>query len=360
MVLCLQASEFASVVLLLFFRLGGLMRFMSKVLIGVCFAMMIVSCPNESLARFDGEFLSTPVTLENTAQMPEPDFALSSYDPAFKASTAVMRDGFYSDFSTLDKNLWYVREEKTNRDISDQLSTDGGILDISARETDRNPFLYGKPLALPADAVVRVKRRAKLSYANDYFAGAFYLIACDTPSVLPETGDLTLGGVLHINFSYDPGRYPTTKGFVAIGDDANKPGGNIVIENAPFGEWIEEELIYNSASGSLVYRLNGKDYSVSSVPLSKPYIRVGMHAYGWYTGHKAEVDWLSMSIDSPSGEGAGFGPGRVLGQKTAVPSGKTETYDISGIRISLPPHATETEQLLSVKELDSAGDSLVA
>lgn len=326
----------------------------------ILLACLLASCPDKALIRYSAEFDAAPRMLPDAEEMPSPEFTPTAYDPAFTVSTQSGPNSLHFDFSTLDSDFWYAREQDTGANVSSQLYLDDGSLIISAQETDRNPFVYSKPLPLPEGAVFRVKRRARVSFTNNYFAGAFALMACDSPSLQPQDDETYLGGVMHINFVYDPGRYPTIKGFVARGDDVNKPNGNIVIEHPPFGEWMEEEIVYDSSSGNLVYRLNGKDYSVSSIPMTQPYIRIYMHAYGWFTGHKAEVDWLNLSIEMPPGTFSGFGPGRVLGQKQVAPSDRAQTYQFASIQITLPPDAVDTDQELSVIELDSAGDALEA
>jgi hypothetical protein len=205
------------------------------------------------------------------------------------------------NFSQVDRSFWYVWEEKTYRTAYDKLRCDDGILIIEAEETDRNPFVYSKALPIPENAIIRVRRSARVHYGNDYMRASFSLLQTSHGGQHPSRDARRQGiiGSLFLNFQYDPGRYPITKGILVTTPDYKDSGEFAVIADAPFDEWVEEELEYNTGTGEVVYRLDGAEYRLQSEVPSLPYFRIYMNAYGWYTGHKVEVDYLDLEILEP-------------------------------------------------------------
>lgn len=205
------------------------------------------------------------------------------------------------NFSQVDRSFWYVWEEKTYRTAYDKIHCDNGILIIEATETDRNPFVYSRAFPIPENAIIRVRRNARVHYGNDYLRASFNLLQTSHGGQHPSREAERRGviGSLFLNFQYDPGRYPITKGILISTPDYKGSGEFAVIEDAPFDEWVEEELEYNTATGEVVYRLDGAEYRLQSEVPSLPYFRIYMNAYGWYTGHKVEVDYLDLEILEP-------------------------------------------------------------
>ncbi|GKT33965.1 hypothetical protein ADUPG1_007576, partial [Aduncisulcus paluster] len=63
-----------------------------------------------------------------------------------------------------------------------------------------------------------------------------------------------------------------------------------------YDDWIEEELVFDTRTNQILYKLGGKEYRVNGMPITRPSIRVFMHAYGWHTGHYMKLDCPSCII----------------------------------------------------------------
>ncbi len=329
-------------------------------------ALLFISCPGD----VDGEYsFDAPF---GDAPEAAPGFWRSGGAPALVEVTAeAWASGpaaggpagavaFRDEFDAFDRASWYAVEEKTGADAMGRLAASGGALVISTKDVDRNPFVYGKAFPMPASGTVRVTRRARISYANDYFAGGFFLQQADAEIPKAGVAEPALVGVLHVNFSYDPGRYPLTKGFVAVTDGFKAPGTFATIENAPFGQWIEETLVYEPATGKAAYILDGVEYPIAAAPASKPYFRVAMNAYGWYTGHRAEVDWIGVETLAPAAAAPGFGAGTELVSRRLEPSEDAIVVEARDVKVTLPPLALDSAQDFRVTALGSGSGALAA
>lgn len=200
------------------------------------------------------------------------------------------------DFDQVDRSLWFVWEEKTYRTVYEKLRTENGNLVIEATETDRNPFVFSKAFPLIPDSLIRVKRRVRVHYANDYLNASFSLQQTDHDGLEPSR-DANRSGLIgnqYLNFQYDKGRYPITKGLLVSTPGYKENGQFVALEENVFDRWIEEEFEYNTANGEAVYRIDGREFPLQSVKADQPYFRVYMNAYGWYTGHKVEVDYIEI------------------------------------------------------------------
>ncbi|MBP7263500.1 MAG: hypothetical protein KBB32_04940 [Spirochaetia bacterium] len=326
-------------------------------------ALLLVSCPGatDGDLSFDAPFGDVP---EATPGFGRSDIGLPLVEATAEAWAAgPARQGavsFRDEFDALDRGSWYAIEEKTGADAMGRLAVSGGALVISTTDVDRNPFVYGKAFAMPSGGTVRVTRRARVSYANDYFAGGFFIQQADNAVPKQGVAEPALVGVLHINFSYDPGRYPLTKGFVAVTDGFKAPGTFAPIENAPFGQWIEETLVYEPATGKAAYILNGVEYPIAAAPATKPYFRVSMNAYGWYTGHRTEVDWISVDTLAPAAAAPGFGAGTELVSRRLEPSEDAIVVDARDVKVTLPPLALDSAQDFRITALGAGSGALAA
>lgn len=211
------------------------------------------------------------------------------------------------ELDDLDRDFWFVGEWETMFPIYEEVKIKNGIVNLETNETDRGPFMLSKPIEISQGDVFSVKRRVNIHYGNDHFTGGFALIQTDETSVRPEVLDQSEGmnfgeGIVLVEYVHD---YNT---------EAERPGRDIfrvlpatwqashnyaVIEPI-FDEWFEEELILDTRQYKVTYKLNGVEYKVDTLPMDKPYLRVFMHGYGWYTGHNVKVDWVEFKIEDKS------------------------------------------------------------
>ncbi len=212
---------------------------------------------------------------------------------------------YRDDFTTLDRDFWYVGEWQTTFKAYDKVDLKNGILTAEITETDRGPFLLSKPLPLEEGDVVTIKRRVKLHYENDRFTGGLAIVQTSDkdlkPFVLDGNWGRSLGdGVALVEYVHN------------FDEESERPGRDVFRVLSPtwdtdasygilepvFDDWFEEELVYDTRSNKISYALNGKEVVINGSPISRENIRVFMHGYGWYTGHYMKVDWFEITIEN--------------------------------------------------------------
>jgi hypothetical protein len=297
----------------------------------------------------------------------------SGGDSGTGADVYVYRD----DFDSLDFDFWSAVEEKTKRRTDEKLRLEEGSLVIEAVETDRNPFVHSKSIPLPEKGIVQVKRRAKIHRANEYFNGTFSLYQSSMEGIKQSDNGgkeetKKIAGVQFLDFQYDIGRYPIAKGVLLTAPGYKENGEFAVFDDPPFDQWVEEEIEYNTATGKIVYRLDGESRTVMGEPAELPYFRVYMNAYGWHTGHRADVDYVEIRVSGavPGGSGdagiggadvlpGGFVPREPVIAKQYVPSAEEQAFSApDGVRVNIPPFAASGEQQLTVRPLEMNGDAV--
>lgn len=344
---------------------------------GLCIVLIIfcclltTSCPSglPGGSAIDKEFDKAALPSTEEGQNIQTLRFAGEYKTETSASPARSMLIFSDEFNSFDQAAWYALEEKTGQSGAHHVSISNDQLVISTTQTDRNPFLYSKAWAIPSSGLLRISRKVRVSYANDYFAGGFYLMQTNSEALQlsQDRKEEVLVGVMHLNFTYDPGRYPLTKGFVAITPDYKTTGNFAAIENAPFGQWVEEVLEYEPATGKARYILNGREYALTSKPADMPWFKVSMNAYGWYTGHKAEVDWIKIEViqnsetQHASKTPGGFRTEDTLVSTTVQPSELPVTVAAGDkVSLTLPAYALQEPAVLTIEKLSVQGNVLAA
>ena len=300
------------------------------------------------------------------AMASEPEYSIV---PAYFEDAKTELFSFRDDFDDLDTDFWTAIEEKTDRNVNQKLFIEDGALVIEAAETDRNPFVHSRALPLPDNGIVTVRRRVKVHNANEYFNGTFSLYQSSSDGIKIPADDggneetLGITGVQFLNFQYDPGRFPITDGVLLSAPDYKNTGEYAVIEEAPFDRWVEEVLEYNAGTGEITYRLDGESRTIAGNPATLPYFRIYMNAYGWHTGHRADVDYIEVSVrGAGSGyyEGDGLPPGAAAEGPVIdaeyIPDIEEQSFTgAGGISVTLPGAASGEAGKFSVKLLDVSG-----
>lgn len=63
----------------------------------------------------------------------------------------------------------------------------------------------------------------------------------------------------------------------------------------PWCEWFTEIVTYNTGTGEITYSIPGKgEISHTSDILPEDQLFLVFDAYGWYTGHKVEIDYIKL------------------------------------------------------------------
>ena len=217
---------------------------------------------------------------------------------------------YHDDFNYFNKDFWMAKEWVTLNDACDKIKVENGILDMPVNETDRCGFVVSKSIPVEKGDIIKIKRKVKMHYGNEYFDAGFKLMESDKEGF--ELGDdesywtkplgNSLFNIMYLHYYYEPDGLPITDG-VLICSKNWKETNNYETFDLPFDEWFEEEITYNTATGDLTYSINGDSKTINAKPLNKSYVRIMMHPYGWWTGHDVKVDYINIDIIKGKNQG---------------------------------------------------------
>ena len=215
----------------------------------------------------------------------------------------VERFSFQDNFHQLKEDFWFAGEWVTMEEVAHKISFSDGVAELRVEETDRGPFLLSRPLEMEGGEVIQIKRRALVEYGNEYLNAGMSILETSKKDMVPLADEeswrrnmgSSLVSVSYLNYHHEPDQKAAKEGFAVKGVDWRDNNQYHVLDPI-FGEWFEEELIYHTGTGEVVYRLNGEEVSLQTELVKEPYIRVFLHPYGWYTGHKLLLDHFSISV----------------------------------------------------------------
>lgn len=213
---------------------------------------------------------------------------------------------YVDGFDSLDRDYWFVGEWETHKSAFSKVFLEDGVLTIPVKETDRGPYVLSEPILVGDREILKIKRRVKVHYGSDYFAGGLVIFETDDNTFRPDPNvGLPFGNALIlVEYAHDvqegterPGR----DNFRLLAPDW-KLNKNYVLAEPIYDEWFIEELTYNTYTGRVTYEINDKAYTLRSLALTKDYIRIWMHAYGSFTGHQVQVDYMDITLTYPEVE----------------------------------------------------------
>jgi len=211
---------------------------------------------------------------------------------------------YRDDFDELDRDFWYLGEWQTMDSVYGEVDIKNGILTLEVTETDRGPFLLSKPFPISSGDVLTIKRRVKIHYSNNNFTGGFAITQTDEKDIKPIFNDYdwarSLGQAAMLveyvhNYNEDLTR-PGRDLFRVLPPTWDTDDNYAVVEPI-FDDWFEEEIVYDTRSNKISYKINGKEFKVNGLEIDKANLRLFMHSYGWYTGHYVKIDWLEVKIE---------------------------------------------------------------
>lgn len=214
--------------------------------------------------------------------------------------TEKVPETIYDSFQKLNRSMWFVGEWGTFFSAYDKVIIDDGVLEIPVNEVDRGPFLISKPIPIGDKGIIQIKRKALVHYGNNQFTGGFAVYETNSEDFIAsvdENGRNNFGnGLVLVEYVHDedsnrPGR--DTFRVLAPDWEDNK---NYVLAEPLFNQWFIEELIIDRFTGRIIYKVNGKEYTLKGRPITSDYIRIFMHSYGKYTGHFIKVDYIETTL----------------------------------------------------------------
>lgn len=168
-----------------------------------------------------------------------------------------------------------------------------GTLILGQDKADAGGAVVSKQIVPVPGKILRVVKRTLVRHANQYFAGSTGILGANPSSEL-----LAQVGYFHY---FASGR--SVDSFTAGYIDSSSRITPI------WNQWFEEVITYNPATGRMTVSVNGSTPVLfSGKPTTQPF-RIGMHAYGWGTGHAHMVNGIRLEwIDAGNGTGPAAPP----------------------------------------------------
>ncbi len=215
--------------------------------------------------------------------------------------TISYRDEFYH----LDREFWYVGEWKTMFKAYNKVSIKNDVLTAPVNTKDRGPFLLSKPIPVKKGDIITVKRRVKLHFGNDKFSGGLAIVETYDSKLKPQMVEngwgVSIGQPLalieYIHFYGVDLERPGNDNFRIMSPNWKKSNAYALVDPT-YDEWFEETLIFDTRNNEIRYIYNDEIYKVEGRKITKPYIRIFMHSYGWNTGHCMKLDWVDIKVDN--------------------------------------------------------------
>ncbi len=332
------------------------MKYISLIPI-LLFSLLFISCGDKSNTV---EKASTKVVLLDLSSVPvAPEVSESleiENDESEEASSVPQNkiDFYRDDFDTFDPEFWTVIEEKTNKLIPNQAKIKDGNLIIEAAAADRNPLFHSLPINASSGDIIRIKRRALVHPGNEYANMSLRLYGTEGTdlTVSRDIKTETIATVQYLDFQYDIGRYPISKG-ILLTVPGYKDSGEYTSWDPLFDTWVDEELEYHTDTGLIKITINGQTTELHGKPLTLPRFRINMNAYGWHTGHKVSVDFLEILVESPWSLPFESVSEEVVLKELVPPTvERVEVTTKTGISVSIPGLVSKEAQELEVKAVE--------
>jgi tetratricopeptide (TPR) repeat protein len=222
-----------------------------------------------------------------------PDYVEAPPRPAYPAiAVAGEREKtlrFFDDFNDglIDPGKW----ETSGQTVTEE----NGHLDVLTAATDRFGQARTVPIRIDPTRPITISRRVKLHAANEYSDGKM------TVGIIgyPEKTFL----VSYANYHYTGNGEGVTVGFSICRHDTNPHKFADRRFNASplippvWDRWLDEVLRYDPRTGEVQYLINGAEriaYNVGPLPPNASSITLTFQAWGWYTGHRQEMDYLRV------------------------------------------------------------------
>lgn len=236
-------------------------------------------------------------------------------------SLGVARAAFqYStDFDELDRSFWLVFSHGGHGErgpffpMYEGATIQNGHLILNVNETDYGPELISKGFRVTPQSIVTVEWRAKVHYANEYFAGSvnFVLTNYDTfyhprlgenlkPYAVVDSAEnpvvLWVARVYYRNYAYN--NYPPPRGGNSFGICGYQ---ECLVSSPIWDEWFTNKVEINFPEGKAKFWQNGT--YIGEVPINSslnldasPYMKVWFSPYGWWTGHSMALDYVHINV----------------------------------------------------------------
>lgn len=230
-------------------------------------------------------------------------FAFGVYRFVIVPKEALPSFTYYDEFDQLDKDFWYVGEWSTYFSAYDKVKLNNSIIKLEVDEVDKGPVLMSKPIPIEKGNILTVKRRVKMKAGSNHFTGGLAFLDTPDSGLLPSVlnnSKSTLGiTLLLLEYVYTPNDITNRPGLdnIRVLPSTWYKNNNYALADSIFNRWFEEEIIINTKTNEITYKVDGSTYEVKGQTLTNDHIRLFMHGYGFHTGHTVEIDWLDIKVE---------------------------------------------------------------
>ena len=228
---------------------------------------------------------------------------------------------YEDDFSSLNQDFWLVFDhggyhQTPTPPAYNKVSIENGILKMQVNDTDHGPELvnkYGIPIT--QNSIITASWRAKVHYANEYFAGGVFFNVVDYNTTYPPEAvdyDLSpangiyLARVYYRYYFYNVDGYGhpvagNNFGFTTW--DENK-----IVTDPIWDQWFTTKVkidfpnhqacmwIDDNLTGCLDINATGYD---KIFDLNNTYLKIQFSPYGWYNdGHEMDLDSFKIDVQN--------------------------------------------------------------
>ncbi len=274
-------------------------------------------------------------------------------NPSTTGQVYYVREDF--EGSSLNSDFWYVYDN--NGEAYSRVTVANGELTLPCDQVDNPPILMSKGIPIRSGDIFKIKRRTFAHAASDTYRPWAAVQEVVTDAFTTNSADaLGLFSFQHLNFTYDPGRYPggvtqTNLGLYAAPGQtlSTLPASQYGTTPLTLDKWVEEEFVYNTATGQVTITSDGNTMTFTSKTLDEFFVRYLMNPYGWGTGHYDKLDWIEFIVERPGTatnvptSGQGVLEGTVLSYDGEVP--------VAGVTVNL----TQNGQVLTSAQTNAEG-----
>lgn len=210
--------------------------------------------------------------------------------------------GFSDNFDTLNKDNWYVTRifgpngphwQNPVADY-DSVSINDGVITLLMDRTDDGPIMYSKPLSVAEGDYIRITRKVFSHPQNNYFNGGLNIFSTDSTELDADI-KTSLCTIEHLDYTWQ-GNWNT----FSLND--RKDSSNWI--SPIWNQWFDEIFLYDPQTGSASYHVGDDDSGYESVyssctPSDGDFLKLRIHAFGWWTGHYEKMDSIEVEILTP-------------------------------------------------------------
>ncbi len=192
-----------------------------------------------------------------------------------RQSVVILEDDFNDGI--LDKNKWiHIGISKKIPWVDKpgaSVKEANGVLTISEDKTDAGGAVKSVPFMVKRGDVLKLTRKVRIFPKGNFRNTSAFISKKGKP-------------VAQYRYSYRYKKFADGVYFVFGGKESVTP---------PWGEWFTEIVTYNTKTGETTYSIPGRgkmSRTFGTLPVST--FQLLFDAYGWFTGHKVEIDYVKL------------------------------------------------------------------